>query len=37
MSENAITHVLLAAISAVFQTHPQPERLRAAWEAKIEW
>jgi hypothetical protein len=37
MSENSLTHLLLDAISTVFQTHPQPERLRATWEAKIEW
>ncbi len=37
MNENAITHLLLDAISTIFQTHPEPEQLRAAWTEKIEW
>ncbi|WP_197328970.1 hypothetical protein [Ralstonia syzygii] len=35
MSENPTTAVLFDAISVIFQTHPNPERLRAEWESRI--
>ncbi len=37
MNESPISAVLCDAMSAVFQTHPKPECLRAAWKKKIEW